>query len=450
MTVHRFYWILLGSVLLTACDESTSPDPARSGPAAHSRAADPGGPVRTQDEIFNGFVQDLPGFGGVFVEGATGTDAGRITVVLTSPGALPETAVRARLATLFSRLNRPDLSERAASGVSIVRGEHSFADLKRWYPKAVALLVRPGVTQTDIDERRNRIVVGVASAADREAVLSALTGSGVPESAMIVEVSPAPVNEQRLSDVVSKRIGGIRIRSELAACTLGYNAKLSRIDGIPVLGDFFITASHCTGAYPYHMGVVTGLEKHQPRAWNPIAHEVADPPFRDTGNGTCPSGQCRYSDAAVFKYYDGVDNLFAHIAHVGSGSDSLATIQGYHRVNAHSYSILGETVHKIGSATGYSDGTVRAVCANVQPLDQFGYPIGYTLNCQNRADYRSASGDSGAPVYVRLSSTTRYAVGLHWGGGGYYSQIGHVLSEIAEFWGSGATLRVSVDGAVNR
>lgn len=59
--------------------------------------------------------------------------------------------------------------------------------------------------------------------------------------------------------------------------------------------------------------------------------------------------------------------------------------------------------------------------------------------CQTHADYHSAGGDSGAPVFsddIRAGND-RWAAGVHWGGGNgiaVSSQIGYVRNEIGNLY----------------
>jgi hypothetical protein len=431
----------LAALGITACQGADLTAPARgivaASAAGNASAPKQRAPLRTLDDEFGDFVQEVPGFGGLYLEGANETSPGRLTVVVTNPGAIPDDVVRARVSKLLRRMGRSDLSDLVtAGGVAITRGNYTFAQLKGWYPYATALLARPGVLRTDIDERRNRLVVGVADEARRQEVAEALGRARIPAGAVLIELTPPVQLTATLSDPVRPVVGGLTINDELYQnrCTLGYNHVFgnSRV---------FVTAAHCTGGHAA-IGVVTQMVMHQPRyngtMANAVGYELSDPPFFDNATDSrCPAGVsrgCRYSDAAAFEYYDHVptdrNGLPYYIAHVGSGTDSLSTIIGYHQTYGQALTpVVGEIARKIGSQTGYSEGAISTTCSH----ETSGGASPYVLLCQDIANYRSDHGDSGAPVYLRVFDNKRYIAGVHWGkrdGKAIFSPVSNVHYEL--------------------
>lgn len=153
-------------------------------------------------------------------------------------------------------------------------------------------------------------------------------------------------------------IGGTAINDILfeQRCTLGYVWIHGGVRHV-------LTNAHCTGGSS-SVGSVSGIMLYQPRysasVDNAIGEEVIDPPFFDnTADSKCPAGLargCRYSDAAAFRIYDHVStDRNGHptwIADSGGGTDSLATIVGYHKISGYTSAIAGDYLRKIGSRTG--------------------------------------------------------------------------------------------------
>lgn len=421
----RRFWLGTLCLVIAGCKTDDLTGAGSPPPTAKHLAANVGATHRAQphtmDDDFGAFVAELPGFGGLYLQGASETSPGDVVVWLTNPGAVPEVAVRARVSKLLERLGRDDLRDHVtAHGVTVVRGRYDFAQLQRWYPGATSLLSGAAVTRTDIDERRNRISVGIADESQREVVASALVRAGLPREALVIEVSPRAHLDARLMDPVRPVVGGVEISDDVGTnrCTLGFNWHTDQ--------RYFITAAHCTGG-PDAIGSVSGIVQNQSRysylSSNAIGYEAIDYPLQNnTVYSLCPADSprgCRYSDAAAFRYYDGVaDERNASpdwLANVGTGNDSTATIIGYHQTYGLKGSLLvGDAVSKVGATTGFSNGSVTATCSDQSPGDQYGY-YGYTMLCQNESKYRATYGDSGAPVYYKTSDGKRYIAGLHWG-----------------------------------
>jgi hypothetical protein len=59
-----------------------------------------------------------------------------------------------------------------------VKGQYSISQLKGWADRAGRLLTVPGVTIVDMDEGKNRVVVGIDSADRTRAVSRELSSCG--------------------------------------------------------------------------------------------------------------------------------------------------------------------------------------------------------------------------------------------------------------------------------
>jgi hypothetical protein len=342
----------------------------------------------------------------------------------------PELAAAARvsIAAFLSRIGKDQWSTKATSGLRVLQGQYDFVQLTHWYGQVISQVPVRGFTMGDIDERRNRIVIGVRDIAVRERVLADVAALGIPGGAVLVEevgptvmnqsvepIEPPPPSFETLLDPVRPVIGGLQIQSvfDLQSCTLGFNVQRYNPDGTLDSRRFFMTNSHCTSLFGY---VFTEHEMGQPDATQPIGFEVLDPPLFDSRyTSSCPPGrECRYGDAALFRLYGDVMWDFARIAHV----DENLTILGTRTMNGEAYALMGEIAHKVGKTTGLTTGEVTATCADVpQFLFRYGTydDTNRTMLCQRKARYTTRLGDSGAPVYLFYTNGYRDAVGINWG-----------------------------------
>jgi hypothetical protein len=414
------------AALLTAAGCTDGSDPVRpdaqpgAGRAQGQAAGRAAVQARTLDDDFVELAREVPGFGGLYV-GADGV----LNVVLTDPAGAP--GARGALASHLARHGRGGAEAASLlAGMRAVRGRHDFAQLRGWYRQLTREPLR-GVTLGDVDEARNRVVIGVRDAGAAQAVRDRAAALGVPSDAISVEVVAETRMEARLIDVVRPIVGGTQISSVGGTCTLGWNARQYDALGYWTGRRFIITNAHCTDAF----GVVTGHSVGQPDMNSPIASEVLDP--APSALAGCPAGRlCRYSDAALFEVFGSQSVNFPQIANVGSGTSGTAGIIGTWAMDEERIAYVGDEVGKVGRTTGYSKSLVDRTCVDIPQYDPYGYDTGRTLLCQAQAGYTSGGGDSGSPVYLRVNSTTRYAVGIHWGSGGTFSQIYHVLREFRD------------------
>jgi hypothetical protein len=105
---------------------------------------------------------------------------GRLAVYMLDTAGLPTT--RAAIESVFGPNQVP------AAGIRAVKGQYSISQLKAWADRAGSLLTVPGVTIVDMDERRNRLVVGIDRADRTPAVSRALPSLRIPRRAVLIEV----------------------------------------------------------------------------------------------------------------------------------------------------------------------------------------------------------------------------------------------------------------------
>ena len=353
-----------------------------------------------------------PEFGGVYL------DADGVThLYLTDPSADAAERAQAALAEVFGDVP-------AAANITIDRANYTFAQLKRWHDQMSSVLTLARVVFTDIDERANRLLVGVADRAAEGAVRNELARLGIPSAAVQIAATPE-VTAESLQDSHTPKVGGLQITNGAGTiCTLGFNARRAGVAG-------FVTASHCTAA----AGGVENTIFWQPgppvscqQICLPLAQETADPPFLDSSsNWLCPNGRiCRYSDAAFAKYILDSPLLFTPGRIAAAGPEGMILWNG-----VSSWSITWEVkpwvnspVVRVARSSGLSTGNVvKITCANVNVKN-----TNKTMLCQSKAPYSSAPGDSGAPV---LSHTTKVGLlGVQWGSGGWFSPISLIENEL--------------------
>jgi hypothetical protein len=360
-------------------------------PAAAGDRSAPLRSVQTADDELAAINDMMPGFGGMFLD-----EAGTPTVYVTA--------------------DRAGLYRKAFGGtVRVIDGQWEFRQLLRWRSDLRALLHAPGVVLLDADETKNRVRVGVApgtSHAARRMIEARLRGLGVPDGAVVFDETEPIHPLVTLSDAFSPVPGGVEIHWSNFLCTLGFNIR--RGDATDAC--YFVTNDHCTDV----QGTVTGTIYRQPVFGVQIAEEVYDPPFF-TG-APCPAGRiCRYSDAAVARYFDPNNCEFGKIARTtGIGSVTADPVNPRWMIVAKILSPpVGRIVAKTGRTTGWTENVVAATCADV---NVFGSNI--TRLCQSIVNAGVGGGDSGSPVFLRRIPTSQAALGgILWGGNGPGTQF---------------------------
>jgi hypothetical protein len=358
----------------------------------------------TLDEEYAALAAQVPGFGGMFEDPATG----HLVVYLQDPGKseIARLAVRDFLArvdpartAIFPRTDgRP-------RQVTFRKGDYDFRDLARWR-RLVDEQEGDVLTMSDIDEARNRVLVGVIDEKAGERIGGRLKDLGVPAAAVTVRVIP-PVVTENLQGFARPVRGGLQIESGGGICSLGfvalreYPSQIYDFNG----SRYVMTNSHCTSSF----GVVLGDSIGQPTLANPIGVEISDPPFNNNASDSaCPSASniCRRSDAALFVLDD---NSSATSTFNGVATASGLTLTGttFYAGKQQGFA-PNQRVAKIGRTTGQTSGTVTNTCVNVSIS-------GRVMVCQMYATYASSGGDSGSPVWYTDLNGNRWIMGIHWG-----------------------------------
>ena len=357
--------------------------------------------AQSVDDRFAAVGQEVPSFGGMFVNDRTDV----LHVYLSNPSA-------AASARAEQALRRAFAGEGLPQELQVHRAQFSFEQLSAWQQRLSArVLGLRGVVLTDIDEANNRLTVGVKNGQSRARVARRLGTRGIPRGAVSIE-QVAPIKAENLQARHRPLVGGLQIARRITStsesrCTLGFNVIRGGVAG-------FVTNSHCTRI----QGGVESTVFHQHTTFttgNRVGVETVDRTYF-TG-GVCPAGRrCRYSDTAFVKRDSGVTATRGRIAAPATFNTLAWNGTDVYRLVSEGDAVVGDVVRKVGRTTGTTRGDVTGTCVNVNVAGS-----NITQLCQTVANYTSAAGDSGSPVFSNLNAPQPLDSrlrGIHWGGGG--------------------------------
>lgn len=400
--------LLALAVISAACSDGVTV-PSTSEPAAAAvPTSGTSGTPPTVDELFAQIARATPGgFGGMFFD----TASANLEIYLQQPGRGPEAV--AALKRVF-----PDARILGAQTV-IREARYDWLQLKTWRQQVDGLFAIPGVRMTDIDERLNRVRIGVADPGVQSRVEAELDRLGVPREAVVVEEVPPVRPALTLRERAPAVEGSFQIQNSNSGglCSVGFNVAYNGYYG-------FMTAAHCTRNIakldfdPFYQSLVSsGIH---------AGTESADPEIffyggEQRGGWVCPPGAaCRLSDAAVARFATSSFN-FGYLARTTfhgtfpSDTGSVTVDPNKPRVPIvaeTAYPLGGERLEKTGRTTGWTYGSVSQTCAHLGTTDSSGYSV--LLMCQDVVSSRAQGGDSGSPVYA-LTVTGANLYGVLWG-----------------------------------
>ena len=352
---------------------------------------------QTIDERFAKIAQNIPGFGGMFLD-----EQGKLNIYLTDQTRVA--AAQAEIASVFG-------NSVPQGDVRVLKGDFDFTELKNWHDRMLALFDIDGVNFTDISEAKNRLTVGVDDIGVADQVTQALNRLGIPQAAVNIVQMERIVPLTTLQDRVRPILAGLQINFPGFLCSIGFNAVRQGVNG-------FVTASHCTTT----QGGVESTPYWQPlQSVDPvqIGTETVDPVYLKS---TCPRNirgkVCRYSDSSFAAYSSdpSVTYTLGSIEKTDSVNTGSLTIAGSFRVTAKAASnaLVGDTLNKVGRTTGWSQGQVIASCANVGVSGS-----NIVQLCQDEVSAAVGGGDSGSDVFKITNSPQANDVtlsGILWGG----------------------------------
>ena len=401
--------ICVSSIYWTGCTDE-GPSGSMVGPDT-TGTGNPSG-YRSYDDLLEEVAQSVPNFGGMYI-----TDDGAFEVVMVDAGA--PTAVSAESARdAIGSVFGPEMVP--AGSVRVRKGQYTFLQLKQWYDEArPEVLALSGVVLTDIDERTNRLSFGVEDVAAQRDVERTLKSLSVPLEAVTIEVTrPIEVDLNQRRRPLMGGLGIARNSTLGHQCTLGIIADRHQ-GSTHVRG--FVTCSHCTGI----RGAIDNSVFYQTvmGTGNRVGVETVDSRmFTRATNDRCPSGmRCAYSDAAFVRLDAAVTSRLGNFARVSLGSTVWNGRDLYGIYNWKWFPPSGAYVGKVGATTGLTKGKITRTCVDVPVRN-----TNIVMLCQSTANYSSAGGDSGSPVFD--TSITQCSegsggwwcgntlYGIHWGG----------------------------------
>lgn len=354
-------------------------------------------------------ARQVPGFGGAFVEG------GVLNVYLT-PG-------ESRSLASSALLNELRTGRRAVMALRFRVASFGYEQLEALIERLLPVLGPPGIASYGIDEWNNRIRIGVVTDEAKAKVLRGMITLGVPNSAVVFENEGyfVPTGTHDLTDQVRPLVGGLQIHAGGFSGETGTLTAIVKYNGtLYGLMSSHVADNTGTGG--------TGNSVYQNANGGQIGTVSVNPAF--VANLTyCPTNaRCRFSDAALIALNQNVmdTSSLGSIAKPGTPNTSggvgtinfddsnllILTDEGVFCGSGNGCNVStfpGDSVTKIGYATGWTGGTLATTSVALVGSDGL-----YRLdNLVVRGKARP--GDSGAPV---VSDRIRLA-GIQWGIGTY-------------------------------
>ena len=406
--------------------------------------------IRDEERGFAEISRAAPGAAGYYVD-----EAGNLVLLLRDQS--EDGAARAALTQIKTegRLLTPAARNRR---IVVKAAQFSYGQLATWRDRLFDSVFTQldGVSSLDLDERRNRVTIGLDPqlAADlRPRVLKTAAGLGVDTSAINFRergnvryssstTTSAAVLGLTIQHAFDTIVGGIQIRSPAAQgmggnpgfCTVGFVALRNGVRT-------FVTATHCSSNW----GAIDNTVMSQAGVGRRIGAEYIDPNKWSCGF----YDYCRESDAAMYSIDDTVDALHGLIARTtyanngylngGVGSLVIDSLRPYFVVTVAGQSLpSGWYVNKMGITTGWTWGTVENTCVDHHNGT---WPGRYTTTCAYEADLREDPGDSGGPVFTLEGGDAVGLVGTIIGSNGDYAVFSRYSRIVSEMGGTIQTVR---------
>lgn len=348
--------------------------------------------VRWAEGHFIDLAEQIPGFAGYYL---TEDEEKIITLVKEGETGNP---VRQRIAN-YVNANISSNRIFSTDKIRIEEAKYSYNELNEWRGKIrKTVMDLPGVVFLDLDERLNRLTIGVSSDSYTQSIESQLSSFQVPSEAINFEVTQIRISGDRNREAVKTNfyshkdirdkfrpvIGGIALN----ICTLGMVANWGG-------QEVFITNSHCTDEIA---SLDSNPEKYYQPDYDPL---VGDNNY--IGEEIYDVSAPRYSDAALMKFDNDESGKYGEIARTTgrtwqwqiSGSIDIShETETFEIVKDNRAAVINMPVYKTGKTTGSTGGYVAKTCIDITNWASTG-----TLYCQFVADpLYNQPGDSGSPV----------------------------------------------------
>ena len=344
------------------------------------------------------------------------------------------------------------------SGRRPVRGEwtfrlekarYTFHQLADWRDAVAEVLLSVGdLSSLDLNERDNRIDVGVARSGAMAAVARVLNDTDVPADAFHVEErSRAHETQGVLEGTMRPLRGGIGVGPR--KCTMN---SIALWGGVPRV----VINSHCS-ATPFGLDAPTPYLSQPAGAQERWGVEIWD--SKGYACGVLDRDRCRRAEVALFTanpnvYGGDQPYAFGELARPRDRVPGYANDSGWNKPldpNSVRLRIVGvveapwqgEIVDKIGINSGWTYGPVLQTCVNpiIQALT---FPLrARVMVCQQRAEYNSNGGDSGGPVFIYLGGDSVLYAGINWGNSGakgddtgidgYFSPVAQMRVDLSQY-----------------
>ena len=431
---------------VATCEWLAEPEPEIFRPAAGGVATQALAEELGEDPHMVALAQAIPGFGGYWYE----PGGGPLVIALTEVGAGSFPAARrAVLAMLAAEVtNLPSVAtEPPEPPPTVVERavEYSFIELARHRARLRALFAVPEVVSLGVDEKGNRVEIGLEDPSAKAAVLDIVGDLAVPvevlsfsQESRVKMLGKASGASGKLAPHLSasgsadwlkgpsadgKLRAGYQVEAEGGkTCTLGFTGVLD--NG----GVFFVSNSHCS-KIPWKTDL-GDWGQPDTASENLVGVEASDPQPRrcwKRWKGLVPIRvDCRHSDASMMavstddtialgeigrtktrhrKCTLGLPDPFIELCDIFiDATDPTIRI-----VDIETRSHKGDVLDKVGSATGWTWGKVKKTCKDVRG------ETGVVIECADIVDFWTAWGDSGGPVFKYLNNGTAQFRGIVFG-----------------------------------
>ncbi|MBP6773396.1 MAG: hypothetical protein KA154_10385 [Gemmatimonadaceae bacterium] len=401
----------------------------------------------------------IPSYGGHFFD-----SNGQLTVWVAD---LAESdRARQALRSLVMRGHIRTSGRLVGGAISVRQGRFTVSQLAAWRSRTLGSRRLDGLVWVDLDERANRIALGVTAAQfdhSIEILGRELSSVGVPSEAIVFhavgqsrDVSRsrfAPIaraitlrnTATTLGSFADTLVGGLRwewrdaVSQWWGPCTIGFTAELSTGD----VG--FVSASHCSPikfATDGNYGLV-----RQPLSGPTVGYERYDQQALQCPGFPLLCQQYRFSDANL-NIVDARPVRVGYLARPSSrfhrdGVDTTLNPWGsYLRIDGTSTSIVqGSMVDHIGATRGWRYGEVEATCVT-NYLDPW---LNTAIRCAYKVDINVIDGDSGGPVFYYDYFGGAIAAGVLYrkdGDKAWFGKWDYVNNEVTGSWPAPAWIRI--------
>lgn len=363
-------------------------------------------------------ANEIPGFAGYYIEAGSGQ---LVAYVKDSVQKFPSAT-----ASLNAHLAQDGLGIPAYQrphSVRIKQADYDFQTLSDFRDfVSDSLLGLSGVRSVGLDQKINRVTVGIRDAQAEAFVLDQLRQHSIPAAAVNFQFVPNPTmmiaHGSLSASTKSRRYGSIlesggtpdSLAGGLPFTDTG-NGGTCTIGAVVDSGStrMFMSASHCTT----HMYQLNG-DTVATEAGLTIGYERGDRAYTGTGCNLLWCWDDRSSDAAVFSI---VNSLYTPsrkgvIARPGTRSQLVLNAARDTSINSShpwlfvggtldaSYLVAGETIDHVGIRSGWTYGTITNTCDDFVRAPNNGDPH-MKVYCEARSDNMGVpAGDSGGPVFL--------------------------------------------------